>query len=162
MPRWIASTNLAMSLPEAPLDRFKAKTASLPRTTEAEHWVIQRGRRGGEGVELAALDRAAQRHATSLRGPQRVARVRSLNMRLSFCVDVQHERVGVDTELCDDERHVVLYQAADVVHVVAQPVELGDQDRSAIALRPGKRLGEHGAPVRVVLAALDLDKHLGD
>jgi HNH endonuclease len=33
---------LAMSLPEAPLDRFKAKTANLPRTTEAERWVIQR------------------------------------------------------------------------------------------------------------------------
>jgi predicted restriction endonuclease len=31
-----------MSLPEAPLDRFKAKTANLPRTTEAERWVIQR------------------------------------------------------------------------------------------------------------------------
>jgi HNH endonuclease len=33
---------LAMSLPEAPLDRFKAKTANLPRATEAERWVIQR------------------------------------------------------------------------------------------------------------------------
>jgi hypothetical protein len=33
---------LAMSLPEAPLDRFKTKTANLPRTTEAERMVIQR------------------------------------------------------------------------------------------------------------------------
>jgi HNH endonuclease len=33
---------LAMSLPEAPLDRFKAKSASLPRNTEAERLVIQR------------------------------------------------------------------------------------------------------------------------
>lgn len=33
---------LAMSLPEAPLDRFKAETANLPRTTEAERMVIQR------------------------------------------------------------------------------------------------------------------------
>jgi predicted restriction endonuclease len=33
---------LAMSLPEAPLERFKAKTANLPRTTEAERMVIQR------------------------------------------------------------------------------------------------------------------------
>jgi hypothetical protein len=33
---------LAISLPEAPLDRFKAKTASLPRTTEAERMVILR------------------------------------------------------------------------------------------------------------------------
>ena len=33
---------LAVSLPEAPLDRFEARTASLPRTTEAERIVIQR------------------------------------------------------------------------------------------------------------------------
>jgi hypothetical protein len=33
---------LAMSLPEAPLDRFRAQTANLPRTTEAERLVIQR------------------------------------------------------------------------------------------------------------------------
>jgi hypothetical protein len=33
---------LAMSLPEAPLERFKAQTANLPRTTEAERLVIQR------------------------------------------------------------------------------------------------------------------------
>jgi hypothetical protein len=33
---------LAVSLPDAPLDRFKAKTANLPRTTEAERLVIQR------------------------------------------------------------------------------------------------------------------------
>jgi predicted restriction endonuclease len=41
-----------MSLPEAPLDRFKAKTANLPRTTEAERWVIQRI---GQDVFRAAL-----------------------------------------------------------------------------------------------------------
>jgi hypothetical protein len=33
---------LAVSLPEAPLDRFRAKTSNLPRTTEAERFVIQR------------------------------------------------------------------------------------------------------------------------
>jgi hypothetical protein len=33
---------LSMSLPEAPFARFKAKTANLPRTTEAECMVIQR------------------------------------------------------------------------------------------------------------------------
>jgi hypothetical protein len=33
---------LAVSLPEAPLDRFRAKTANLPRTTEAERIVVQR------------------------------------------------------------------------------------------------------------------------
>jgi hypothetical protein len=34
--------NLAVSLPEAPLERFKAEIANLPRTTEAERMVIQR------------------------------------------------------------------------------------------------------------------------
>jgi HNH endonuclease len=33
---------LAMILPEAPLDRFKAKTVNLPKTTEAERLVVQR------------------------------------------------------------------------------------------------------------------------
>jgi HNH endonuclease len=33
---------LAVSLPQAPLDRFRARTANLPRTTEAERLVIQR------------------------------------------------------------------------------------------------------------------------
>src|SRR3954471_23627063 len=33
---------LAVSLPDAPLMRFYAKTAGLPRTTEAERLVIQR------------------------------------------------------------------------------------------------------------------------
>jgi HNH endonuclease len=44
---------LAMSLPQAPLDRFKAKTANLPRTTEVERWVIQRI---GQDVRSALLD----------------------------------------------------------------------------------------------------------
>lgn len=34
--------NLAVSLPEAPLERFKAETVNFPRTTEAERLVIQR------------------------------------------------------------------------------------------------------------------------
>jgi HNH endonuclease len=34
--------NLAMSLPEAPLLRFRAKAAGLPQTTEAERLVVQR------------------------------------------------------------------------------------------------------------------------
>lgn len=33
---------LAVSLPDAPLTRFRAKTAALPRTTEAERLVVQR------------------------------------------------------------------------------------------------------------------------
>ncbi|MDP2621422.1 MAG: HNH endonuclease [Hyphomicrobiales bacterium] len=33
---------LAISLPEAPLVRFRARTASLPKTTEAERLVVQR------------------------------------------------------------------------------------------------------------------------
>ena len=44
-------------------------------------------------------------------------------------VDVQHERVGIDAQLGDDERHPVGHQAADEVHVAAKPIELGDNHR---------------------------------
>jgi hypothetical protein len=43
---------LAVSLPDAPLDRFRARTANLPRSTEAERMVIQRI---GQDVFRAAL-----------------------------------------------------------------------------------------------------------
>ena len=43
---------LAVSLPEAPLDRFKAKIANLRRNTETERWVIQRI---GQDVSRSAL-----------------------------------------------------------------------------------------------------------
>jgi hypothetical protein len=33
---------LAMSLPPTPLEKFESAIASLPRTTEAERWVVQR------------------------------------------------------------------------------------------------------------------------
>jgi len=33
---------LGVSLPDAPLEEFKAKTANLPRTTEAERLIVQR------------------------------------------------------------------------------------------------------------------------
>ena len=42
MPRSDRVYKLAVSLPHAPLARFQAKTAGLPRTTEAERMVIQR------------------------------------------------------------------------------------------------------------------------
>src|SRR5262249_20807564 len=43
--------------------------------------------------------------------------------------DVQQERVGVCAQLSDDERHAVLHQAADVVDVAGEPIELGADDR---------------------------------
>jgi hypothetical protein len=47
---------LPMSLPEAPLDRFKAETAKLPRTTEAERMVIQRiGQDVGEARDRGGI-----------------------------------------------------------------------------------------------------------
>ena len=49
-------------------------------------------------------------------------------------VDVQHERIGVRPELRDDERHTPGHQASDEGDVAAQPVELGDDHRAAVAL----------------------------
>ena len=43
---------LAVSLPEAPLDQFRKRTAQLPRTTEAERLVVQRV---GQDIFRAAL-----------------------------------------------------------------------------------------------------------
>jgi hypothetical protein len=117
------------------------------------------------GIQVALLTPTAQRHATGLGGLQRVARALAYHAPLLLGqggVDVQHERVGIDTELGDDERHVMLHQTADVVHVAAQPIELRYQYWSAITFRPDQRLREHRTLVCVVLAALDLDEQLGD
>jgi hypothetical protein len=44
-----------MSLPEAPLDRFKAKIANLARATEAERSVIQRVGRFGSASRTTGI-----------------------------------------------------------------------------------------------------------
>jgi hypothetical protein len=107
------------------------------------------------------LTPTAQRHAAGLGGLQRVARALAYHPPLLLRqsgVDMQHERVGIDTELGDDEGHVMLHQTADVVYVAAQPIELRYQYWSAITFRPGQCLREHRTLVGVVLAALDLDE----
>ena len=53
----------------------------------------------------------------------------------------------------------MLHQAADEVHIAAQPVELGDDDRAAlIDLASGLKRGGRGG----TLACLDFDKPLDD
>jgi TolB-like protein len=75
-------------------------------------------------------------------------------------INEQHERVGIGAEFGDNERGPVLHQAADEMHVAAEPVELGDDDRAGLVDLPGglERGGELGAAVERVgtLAGLDL------
>jgi hypothetical protein len=54
-------------------------------------------------------------------------------------VEVEHERVGIDAELGDDERHALCHQIGDEGDVAGEPVEFGDDHRAALAA--GRREG---------------------
>jgi len=41
-------------------------------------------------------------------------------------VKMQHEWIGIPTELCDNERHALGHQASDKRHVARKAVELGN------------------------------------
>jgi hypothetical protein len=72
---------------------------------------------------------------------------------------VEHERVGVGTQLGDDERHLLRHQAAYEVHVTGQAIELGDDDRALGFSRSCERSGKFRAAVQRIgaFAGLDLD-----
>jgi hypothetical protein len=69
-------------------------------------------------------------------------------------------------EFGDNERGPVLHQAADEMHVAAEPVELGDDDRAGLVDLPGglERGGELGPAVERVgtLAGLDLGEAVNE
>src|SRR5437764_13753741 len=73
-------------------------------------------------------------------------------------VKVQDERIDVGAELRDHERHPVGHEAADEVHVSAQPVELRDNDRALAASSRGAGAGELRTTIQGVgtLARFDL------
>jgi hypothetical protein len=50
---------------------------------------------------------------------------------------VQHERINVRPRLRDDERNFLRHQPADEMHVSAQPIQLGDDDRTLAPLGLG-------------------------
>ena len=77
---------------------------------------------------------------------------------------MQEKRFNVDAQLRDDERRLVAHQTADEMHVAAESIELGHDDRRALAALLGgaQRRGELRSPVKRVgaLARLDLAEGL--
>ncbi len=73
---------------------------------------------------------------------------------------MQHERVGVDTQLGDNERHPLGHQAGHEGHVAGETVELGNNDRASVGAPSGQRRGELRAAIEGIgaLAGLDLDE----
>src|SRR5262249_34971685 len=62
-------------------------------------------------------------------------------------LDVEHERINVRPQFSNDERNLLRHQPADEMHVTAQPVQLGDDDRTLAP--PG--LGQRGGELRPTL-----------
>ena len=98
----------------------------------------------------------------------RAALVRSEIRRRSFsasaAIEVQHERIGIGTELGDDERNPLRHQPGNEGHIARQAIELRHDDR-AFGLA-GQ--GEGGCQLRPAvegiraLAGLDLGELLDD
>lgn len=124
---------LAVSLPEAPLDRFRAKTASLPRTTEAERIVIQRI--GQDIFRDALLDYWSGR--CPMTGITERALLRASHIKpWSDCTDA--ERLDVHnglllSALWDAAFDRGLVSFADDGSVLASP-GLGEKEREALGL----------------------------
>src|SRR4029077_17543189 len=79
-------------------------------------------------------------------------------------IDVQHERIDVASQGCNDERHALCHQAGDEMHVTAQSIEFCDHDRRLEFLGVTQRLGELWTLVERIgtLAGLHLDKFTSD
>lgn len=74
-------------------------------------------------------------------------------------VQVQHERVGIDAEFGDDERHTLAHQPRDKRHVARKAVELRDDNGATVPLRLLQGRTEFGTTVESIcpLPRLDLD-----
>jgi hypothetical protein len=69
-------------------------------------------------------------------------------------VQVQHERVGIDPKLGDDEGNAMLHQSRNVVNIPGQPIQFRNDDGRALAPGEIERGGERRPGTFVVLAAL--------
>jgi hypothetical protein len=124
---------LAVSLPEAPLDRFRAKTAGLPRTTEAERTVIQRI--GQDIFRDALIDYWSGR--CPMTGITERALLRASHIKpWADCTDA--ERLDVHnglllSALWDAAFDRGLVSFADDGSVLASP-QLGEKEREALGL----------------------------
>lgn len=92
----------------------------------------------------------------------RAFRVRSEISRRSFSASaaqkVQHEGVGIDAELGDDEQHPLRHQVGDEGDVAGEPIELSDDHRAPRCLGCCGRRGELRTPIESIrtLAGFDL------
>jgi hypothetical protein len=109
------------------------------------------------------VPQAAELLAVSLRRGQRLLRPLRDHAALLLGhrgVNVQHEWIGLGAEISDDEADFVLHQAADEVHVTAEPIELRDNNRR-LGLASGFQRGTELRPLLiVVLAGLNLGEGL--
>jgi hypothetical protein len=100
--------------------------------------------------------------------PGRKHRPRALANQPAFflrqcSVEMQHEGVGIDAELGNDERHTLGHQGRNEGHVSRKPVELGHYDRAALGAACGQRCGELRPAIQGIgaLAGFHLDE-IGD
>ncbi len=130
---------LAVSLPEAPLDRFKAKTANLPRTTEAERMVIQRiGQDVFRDALMAYWSGRCPMTGITERGLLRASHI----VPRADCADAQRLDVYnglLLSALWDAAFDRGLISFADDGTVLASP-QLSDTARTAIGLSGAPRL----------------------
>jgi hypothetical protein len=124
---------LAVSLPEVPLDRFRARTAGLPRTTEAERTVIQRI--GQDIFRDALIDYWSER--CPMTGITERALLRASHIKpWADCTDA--ERLDVHnglllSALWDAAFDRGLVSFADDGSVLVSP-RLGEKEREALGL----------------------------
>ena len=77
---------------------------------------------------------------------------------------MQHEGVGVEAKLGDNERHSVRHEAGDEGHIAREAVELGDNYRALCLARASKSRRQLGPAVERIgaLSRLDLDMLAND
>ena len=91
-------------------------------------------------LDVAELDAARLSSRERLLGSDRDVPPLLLGQRGVY---VQHEWINVRTQFRDDEGNLLDHQPADEVHISAQPIQLGDDDRTLAGLDLGK-FGRNG------------------
>ena len=73
-------------------------------------------------------------------------------------VEVQHEGIGIGSQLGNDEWHTLGHQAGNEGHVAREAIELGNQHRTLRLARCGQRCGKLWPSIERIgaLAGFDL------
>ena len=75
---------------------------------------------------------------------------------------MEQKRVSVGAEFGHDERNAMLHEPRNVVHVTAEPIQLGNDDRRTFLTGALEGLSKRRAMIFAVLAAFDLRERLGE